>query len=198
MSDSNKKCGVLIFNNTYDYVLLVQEKYTNNRLHEWVQWKDWKADRLVKHMNTYTQKQIDMFDLEWRDEWEAGKITIEKVKEWLIQKRCIPDQVLKGIGKWGIPKGHVKNGESYIEAVKREIKEEIGIAIPNAKLYYFLHEKNMQRNIYVTTLSKNISFIPGYEINDIQWISIEDLNRNKKNENYNCTVHLPLYYSKHV
>jgi hypothetical protein len=192
MEDSNRKCGVIIFDERYENVLFVQEKYTNERLHEWVQWDDWRSDRLVKHMNTYTQKEVDMFEIEWKEEWEVGKITNEKVKKWLKEKREIPNSVLSGIGKWGIPKGHVRYGESFSEGMKREMKEEIGISI--SKMKYAFHQKQMQRNIYVTNIPKKSIFKKGYEIENIEWISVNKLTEMKNKEEFNCTVKLPLNY----
>ena len=39
------------------------------------------------------------------------------------------DSYIKGECKWGLPKGHLKKGESIYNGAKREIKEETGLTI---------------------------------------------------------------------
>ena len=35
--------------------------------------------------------------------------------------------ILDGHGNWGFPKGHVESGETWLEAARREVREETGI-----------------------------------------------------------------------
>lgn len=52
---------------------------------------------------------------------------IDNKKELLIQRRREDHTKLN---RWEIPSGHVRSGESYKEAAKRELKEETGIIAP--------------------------------------------------------------------
>lgn len=193
IKDSNRKCAVIIFDKTQRHVLLVQEKYTNDRLHEWVQWEEWNADRLVERMNEFGEKEICSMELTWGEEWleKAGCLTSDDVKNWLLNKREIPEVVLRGLGKWGIPKGHVRYGESFIDGMMREIREEIGVTM---RLTYAFHQKKMQRNVYVARIKKTTEFNMGEEIDCVKWVSVSELTEIENNKNYNCTVKLPNYF----
>ena len=68
---------------------------------------------------------------------------------------------------YSIPKGHQENGENYLEAVLRELKEEVGITIPDElindsfknSLYYMADEnKNVKRELYYFFLRINSLF----------------------------------------
>lgn len=55
----------------------------------------------------------------------AGLIEVDS--KYLIAKRTFGDA--PAIGKWEFPGGKVNNDESYEDAIKREILEEIGIEV---------------------------------------------------------------------
>ena len=58
-----------------------------------------------------------------RVERSAGAVIFRK------EKGQIRYLILKyGLGHWDFPKGHIEKGEKTIEAAKREVKEETGIA----------------------------------------------------------------------
>lgn len=60
-------------------------------------------------------------------------VLIENEKgEYLIQKRASTKK--QGPNKWGLTAGHVDAGESYEEAMIREIKEELGINVAIGEL----------------------------------------------------------------
>lgn len=47
-------------------------------------------------------------------------------------------------GQWGLPAGHVEAGESMVEALCREVKEEIGITLDpkQVQLKHIIHRKS--------------------------------------------------------
>tara|TARA_B100000989_G_C19528866_1_gene468519 strand:+ start:561 stop:962 length:402 start_codon:yes stop_codon:yes gene_type:complete len=51
----------------------------------------------------------------------------------LLLKRS--DYVQKYAGEWDLPGGHVQYGESLLEGLKREVKEETGLNIRDVKFY---------------------------------------------------------------
>ena len=66
---------------------------------------------------------------------------------------------------YGIPKGHVEEGESTIDAAIREVKEEIGIEIPKFmigeehEIFYIKKEKQWKRIAYFYVLISDLSDI---------------------------------------
>ena len=66
---------------------------------------------------------------------------------------------------YGIPKGHVEEGESTIDAAIREVKEEVGIEIPKFmigeehELFYTRKEKQWKRIAYFYVLISDLSDI---------------------------------------
>ena len=72
--------------------------------------------------------------------------------DFLIQKRSIQKS-----GKYASTGGHAKSGETSIEGIRRELKEELGLDIKNNELIFVttLKRKNIFRDCYV--LLKDIS-----------------------------------------
>jgi 8-oxo-dGTP diphosphatase len=73
----------------------------------------------------------------------VGAFIFLKNKLLLVKRKYPPDKE-----KWSIPGGAVKIGESLIEAVQREVKEECNIAVSNGsiveiidKIYYTKEKK---------------------------------------------------------
>jgi len=60
----------------------------------------------------------------------VGALILNKGKILLVKRRFMPSA-----GKWSIPGGLIEVGESLVEALKREVKEELNLEI---KSYKFL------------------------------------------------------------
>jgi mutator protein MutT len=86
---------------------------------------------------------------------------------------------------WKFCGGRIKEDESNLkEAAKREVKEEMGIEVEmfNNNPYFFYIEKEVDGKqvsvILVHFLAKRIGEImPGDDIREWRWISIEDLDK---------------------
>jgi len=87
------------------------------------------------------------------------------------------DSYSRGECKWGLPKGHIKSGESLVDCAKREINEETGINVqikqntPKIKVndtYY-----------YIITVDNDINICPKdkREICQAIWININDISK---------------------
>jgi bis(5'-nucleosidyl)-tetraphosphatase len=83
---------------------------------------------------------------------------------------------------WGIPKGHMEPGETYIKTAIREVKEETGIDIKIlTRLPHVILEKRNYKKVvvpYLATQTKNL--IPRCdhklsEVVDVRWFDIDCL-----------------------
>ena len=74
-------------------------------------------------------------------------LLIAKDKKFLLLKRT--DNGHKFSGYWGLPGGSVEKDETPLDAVIREVKEEIGLDIPNVKLLNTYKYPRGVINVYV-------------------------------------------------
>jgi len=92
----------------------------------------------------------------------------------LIDKR--PREGLLG-GMWEFPGGKIELGENHPDAVIREIKEEIGIAVKIGELFGIY--KHAYSHFSVTVFSYFVEIVSGkpkaLEVEKIAWVNISDL-----------------------
>lgn len=104
-------------------------------------------------------------------------ITVEDKagKKILIAKR--PDHVHKG-GLWEFPGGKVEDAETVLEALTREIKEELDISVLNAapllKVQHDYSEKSVLLDVWEVTLFSGSAV--GNEGQPVVWVSVDQLN----------------------
>ena len=93
-----------------------------------------------------------------------------------------------GKGLWSVPGGLVETGETLIEAVKREIKEETGLKIKVLKLIDVLENIVRDENgkvrfhyVLIDFLAEPIGgkLTPRSDILDAKWVRISDLDKFK-------------------
>lgn len=107
---------------------------------------------------------------------------INSNKEILITQRSMH---LNRGGKWEDTHGGVKAGESSIEAIKRELKEELGIDIKDneLKLIKTLKRKNVFRDCYIILKDiplDSINFNDN-EVMNCKYVSVEEFKEIIKN-----------------
>ena len=94
--------------------------------------------------------------------------------EILIQKRSKQ----KG-GKYGFISGHPKSGETSLQAVIIEAKEEMNIDIKNEKVQFFHTEKGKNAFYDFYYLEKDIDIhkltLQKEEVQDAEWMTIEEI-----------------------
>lgn len=93
-------------------------------------------------------------------------------KEFLMQKRC----ALKG-GLWATTGGHPKAGESSLEGIITECKEELGIKINNPILFKQASGKNAFCDLYYLKGDFNNFVIQEEEVDEVKWLSKDEIDK---------------------
>ncbi|AOX03074.1 NUDIX hydrolase [Moorena producens PAL-8-15-08-1] len=76
--------------------------------------------------------------------------------QFLMQLRDnIPGILYPGL--WGLFGGHIEPGETPIEALKRELVEEISYALPSASLFGHYPEPHVFRHVFAVPLTVEVS-----------------------------------------
>jgi len=84
-------------------------------------------------------------------------------------------------GKWEFPGGGLDFKESYVEGLKREIKEEMGLEVTHISLnpVYFLTDQMLNgvwyANVFYEVQLKDFNFIPSDECVALKFVKVEDL-----------------------
>lgn len=110
----------------------------------------------------------------------------------LLQKRTANKR--RNPNKWAKTGGQVDSGESVEEAIFREVKEELGIEIPQEQIKVVEIRKSDDKN---KRFAYNFIFVVNYKINEytlqkdevaeVKYVSIEDMENLKKNDDTNYT-----------
>ena len=105
----------------------------------------------------------------------VGMVAIQNSKgEFLMQKRS----ERKG-GGWGVTGGHPKSGESCLEGIITEVKEELGINIFNEQLIEFNSGCDGTDCYKMYYLQKDIDLsditIQEEELSEVKWFSMQEL-----------------------
>ena len=96
--------------------------------------------------------------------------------EFLLQKR-----VKKKDGKWATTGGHPVSGETSKQGIITEIKEELGIDIPEENIKLFKTIKTEDDFVDIYYLKEDIDInkikIQKEEVSDVKWATINDIEK---------------------
>jgi 8-oxo-dGTP diphosphatase len=101
----------------------------------------------------------------------VGAILLDEDRRILLLRHAFR----KGSG-WGIPGGFIEKGEDPEEAIRRELREEVGLEIEIAKLAFARTFKHPQQIEIIYIGYPRGSAIPkSPEIEDAQWFTLDEL-----------------------
>ncbi len=85
-----------------------------------------------------------------------------------------------GEGKWNGPGGKIKPGETPVEGVIREVKEETGLTIHDPELlgnidFYFGEKEAPDWTTYIFRVTKFTGELNPNEEGELRWFSVEDI-----------------------
>ena len=118
---------------------------------------------------------------------------LNKKGEVLLQRRSITKK--KNPGIWSKTGGHVDTGETVIDALKREVKEEIGLEMDDNNIFFMNKFKSTNPNyfsygyIYITDNKISDYKLQLDEVDKVEYFKIEDLENEKRNGNKEFTFY---------
>lgn len=113
--------------------------------------------------------------------------------EFLIQKRSPSKKVFPNF--WSITGGGVDSGESTLDTVFRECKEELGIIAEEKNLELILSFKRKADFVDIYLLKHNIELkdiiMQEEEVTDVKWVSINEIKSMIENNEF--APNIPVY-----
>ena len=117
----------------------------------------------------------------------------------IVQNRYLLDE--QGKILWGLPKGHIKENETYAQCARREIKEETGINVHITEH----HPKIKINNTFYFPIKLGLSFVQlqnimhvndTIEIQNISLLDLCDLKNKRSILNYELRKFIEMYINR--
>lgn len=119
--------------------------------------------------------------------------------ELLIQQRSLTKNTCPGM--WATTGGHPKSGESSVQGIITEVKEELGVNLNENEIELIKTFKEEEAFVDLYYIKKDIDIekviLQEEEVNNVKWVSIEKLEEMIQNEEF-AVIHKDLYESTSV
>lgn len=151
-------------------------------------------------MNIEVDEQDKVLGLRTRSDFYGGRlihrashlIIQNPIMEILLQKRARTKRWYPGL--WEYTVSETVKDETYEEAMKRGVKEELGVSIPLNELFkYFTSDEGTDkawRAVFLAVTSQREFPFDKREIEEMRWFSQDELKRNIAQNSSNYTPHL--------
>ena len=89
-------------------------------------------------------------------------------------KVLLLDHVLRPASGWGLPGGFIEKNESPAKAIKRELREEIGLEIENIEIFRI---RTMNRHVEILFSAHSITEgkVQSFEIKELGWFDYNSM-----------------------
>ncbi len=110
----------------------------------------------------------------------VGAVIVENGKILLVKRANEPNK-----GKWSVPGGLVRSGEKLKEALKREIREELGVEIETGDVAWVTDEIYFDRNgrveyhyIVIDLFARIVDGVPKAmsDADEVRWFDLSKIN----------------------
>lgn len=80
-------------------------------------------------------------------------------------------------GLWELPGGKLEPGESPDEALRREVREELGVELTSSSPIVFSHHRYPEREVLLLFYRCTVASLPAYspEGLELRWASLEEI-----------------------
>lgn len=121
----------------------------------------------------------------------AKTLIINTDNKVLVLRRHINDNHRPG--EWDLPGGQVDEGEDPREAATREAKEETGLHLLDLRPIHVvsrvLNNKQVIKTVFTTSNYSGDASL-SFEHSDLQWLSIDSLQRTSLPDDYKVAAHI--------
>jgi 8-oxo-dGTP diphosphatase len=106
---------------------------------------------------------------------EAVVAVIQKLDTFLFVKRS--DYNKTAAGYWCPVSGRVENNETQVEAIQREVKEEVGLSVKAIRKICEIptHDKQFNLHFWTTEILSGEACITSNEATELKWVTIEEM-----------------------